>query len=244
MSDLPPPGYVAYGGQGAVQGNFSPIRSLTKWLVALMAITLGVQAISLIVQITLRNSATDFINDSISSSTFDDKLGLYLGVTVLAGLVAITQGVLLIIWTYRLAKNNQVLGRQPQSFGPGATIAVNILGGCTLGILNYFMWREIWKASDSEVAPGDPRWKQSAVTPLLAIYLATTLGGVVAAFALGLNGAFTFQTGGNSDDLAENLTDRLGFVILSGLLTVVTAAVFLMFVRQLAARHMAATREA
>lgn len=240
----PPPGYVAYGGPGAVQGQFSPIGGLTKWLVALMAITLGVQVISLIVQFTLRDSATDFINDSISSSTFDDKLGLYLGISVLAGLVSLGQIVLLVIWTFRLAKNHQVLGRQPQTFGPGATIAVNILGGCTLGILNFFMWRELWKASDPATPAGDSGWKQNAVTPLLAIYLAVTLASVGAAVTLGITGAFGFQTGGNSNDLAENLNDRLGIVVLSGLLTVVTSAVFLIFVRQLSARHMAATREA
>ena len=47
-----------------------------------------------------------------------------------------------------MAKNLEVLGRQERTFSPGATIAINILGGCTLGILPYFMWRELWKGSD------------------------------------------------------------------------------------------------
>lgn len=253
MSDLPPPpppnmgpppGYVAYGGYGAVQGTFKKIEGITKWLVVILIGTLVVQLISLLVQFTLRDSAQDLINNSISTADFDDKLGLYLGIALLAGAVSIAQAVLLIIWTFRMAKNHLVLGRQPQAFSAGATIAVNILGGCTLGILNFFMWRELWKASDPETAPGDPSWKQRVVTPLIGIYLGLSLAGIAAAISLGISGSFgPVRTTGSSSDLAENINDRLGYVALSGILSLAAAAVFIMFVRQLAARHMQATRE-
>lgn len=253
MSDLPPPpppnmgpppGYVAYGGYGAVQGTFKKIEGITKWLVVILIGTLVVQLISLLVQFTLRDSAQDLINNSISTADFDDKLGLYLGIALLAGAVSIAQAVLLIIWTFRMAKNHLVLGRQPQAFSAGATIAVNILGGCTLGILNFFMWRELWKASDPETAPGDPSWKQRVVTPLIGIYLGLSLAGIAAAISLGISGSFgPVRTTGSSSDLAENINDKLGYVALSGILSLAAAAVFIMFVRQLAARHMQATRE-
>ncbi len=240
----PPPGYVAYGGPGAVQGTFQRIGGLTKWLVALLIVSFVVQLASLLVQFTLRDSANELINKSISTSTFDDKLGLYLLVAALAGIASIAQIVILIIWTFRLAKNGRVMGRQPQSFSPGATIAVNILGGCTLGILNFFMWRELWKAADPETAPGDPSWKQRAVTPLLTIYLVLTLATIAATLSLGISGSFgPVRTTGSSSDLAKNISDKLGFIALSGVLTLAAAAVFIVFVRQLAARHMQATRE-
>ena len=240
----PPPGYVAYGGGGALQGTFKRIGGLTKWLVGLLIVSFVMQLISLLVQFTLRNSATDRVNESITSAAFDDKLGLYLVVAALAGIASIAQIVILIIWTFRLAKNGQVLGRQPQSFRPGATIAVNILGGCTLGILNFFMWRELWKAADSETAAGDPSWKQRAVTPLLTIYLVLTLATVAAALSLGFSSAVgPVRTTGSSSDLAKNISDRLPFIALSGVLTLAAAAVFITFGRQLAARHMQATRE-
>ena len=240
----PPPGYVAYGGYGAVQGTFKKIAGLSKWLVALLIATFAIQLISLLVQFTLRDSAKDLIDNSISSSTFDDKLGLYLGIALLAGLISIAQTVLLIMWTFRMAKNHLVLGRQPQAFSAGATIAVNILGGCTLGILNFFMWRELWKASDPETATGDPTWKQRAVTPLIGIYLGLSLAGIAAAISLGISGSFgPVRTTGSSTDLAENINDKLGYIALSGVLTLAAAGVFIMFVRQLSARHMEATRE-
>lgn len=240
----PPPGYVAYGGPGALQGTFKRIGGLTKWLVGLLVVGFVMQLVSLLVQFTLRDSAKELINSTISPSAFDDKLGLYLGVAALTGIASIAQLVILIIWTFRMAKNHQVLGRQPQSFGPGATIAVNILGGCTLGILNFFMWRELWKAADPETAAGDPSWKQRAVTPLPTVYLVLTLATVAAALSLGISNSFgPVRTTGSSSDLAANISDKLGFVALSGVLTIAAAGVFIMFVRQLAARHMQATRE-
>jgi hypothetical protein len=241
---VPPPGYVQYGGYGAIQGQFRKIGGMTKWLVGLMAIAIAIQVISLLVQLTLRNSASDFLSDSITSSQFDDKLAVYLLVVLLAAAVSVGQIVLLVIWTFRLAKNHQLLGRQPQTFSPGATIAINILGGCTLGILNFFMWRELWKASDPETAPGDPTWKQRLVSPLIGVYLGMTLASVAAGLALGVSGAVgPVRTSDSSTDLAKNLSDKLGFVVLAGLLSLASAVVFIMIVRQLAARHMQATRE-
>lgn len=240
----PPPGYVSYGGPGAVQGTFQRIGSLTKWLVGLLAVNLLVQALSFGVQFTLRGAANDFVNDTITSSEFDKKLALYIGIALLAGAMSLAQIVVLIIWTFRLAKNHLVLARQPQAFSPGATIAVNILGGCTLGILNFFMWRELWKASDPDTGAGDPSWKQRAVSPLLGIYLATSLAAIAAALSLGLSGAIgPVRTAGSAGDLAANLNDKIGYIALSGLLSLVAAATFLLFVRQLSARHMKATHE-
>jgi hypothetical protein len=240
----PPPGYVQYGGYGAAQGRFQRIGGLTKWLVGLLATTLAIQVISFAVQFSLRNSASDFLDDTISSSQFDDKLALYLGIVLLAAGVSVAQLVLLVVWTFRLAKNHQQLDRRPQAFSPGATIAVNILGGCTLGILNFFMWRELWKAADPETAPGDPTWKQRAVSPLIGVHLGLTLASVATGLGLGISGAVgPVRTSGSSTDLAKNLSDKIGFVVLSGLMTLAAAVVFLMIVRQLAARHMQATRE-
>lgn len=211
----------------------------------LLAISLVMQVALLLVQLALRDSARDFINDNLTAAQFDDKLGIFLLVIALAAIASIAQLVLLIIWTFRLAKNHQVLNRHPQSFKPGGTIAVNILGGCTLGILNYFMWRELWRASDPDVAPGDPSWTQRLVTPLLPAFLALTLGGVVARLVTGA-GQFPggFQTSINSSDLAADLADQITAVSLGGVFTIAAAAVFLMIVRQLSVRHVKVTGEA
>jgi len=240
----PPPGYVAYGGAGAAGGYFRRTAGLAKWLVALMAIGLAVQAALVLVQLTLQDSARDFIDDSLSSAQWDDKLVVFGVIGILAAIAGIAQIVILIIWVFRLAKNHQVLNRQPQSFSPGATIAVNILGGCTLGILNYFMYRELWKASDPETPPGDPSWKQRVVTPLITAYLVLSLAGIAAGLAGGIRQFGGVRTSNSAEDLAEDLADQLGVISLSGVLGVAAAVVMIMFVRQLSARHTKTTGEA
>jgi hypothetical protein len=240
---MPPPGYVPYGGFGAVQGSFQPIRSLTKWLVILLGVTLVVQFAALILQLTLRGSAGDFIDGNITADSFDSKLGTYLGVALLGAAAGIAQLVILIVWTFRMAKNLVVLGREPQTFKAGLTIVVNILGGCTLGILNFFMWRELWIGSDPETAPGDPTWKRRPLGGIVVANLVLTLTSIAVGFAVGVGAGFAGLSQNNANDVAKNLTDKFAIVLASGALQLAVSVVFIMLVRQLAARHMQATRE-
>ncbi|MBI4882766.1 MAG: DUF4328 domain-containing protein [Actinobacteria bacterium] len=224
-------------------GQFRRTKALATWLVVLLSISLLVQVALILVQLTLKDAAKDFIEDNLTAAQFDDKIAVFLLVALLASIASIAQIVLLVIWTFRLAKNNQVLGRQPQSFSPGATIAVNILGGCTLGILNYFMWREVWSASDPATAAGDPSWKQRAVTPLLTAYLALSLAGIAAGIAGGARQFGGFRTSNKPSDLAKDIADQIAVLSLSGILAAAASAAFLVFVRQLSARHVALTGE-
>lgn len=242
----PPPGYVAYGGgYTEPQGSFRRIGALGKWLVALLCVSLAAQAILVVVQLTLKDAASDFLSSG-NVDVFDDKLVAYVGFSALVGIASIAQLVILIIWTWRMAKNAQLLGRQPQKFSPGATIAINILGGCTLGILPFFMWREVWRASDPDVAPGDARWKSGLVTALIPVHLGLTLAGVVSTISISASAGATvgWNQGGSRTEIAERLNDKVFALVVSGLATAAAAVVFLVIVRQLTARHMRATREA
>jgi hypothetical protein len=201
--------------------------------------------LSLVAQLALRNDALLLRrDDQITLSEFADKLGPYIAATAIAGLVGLAALIVQIIWTFRIAKNLEVLGRQGRRFSPGATIAINILGGCTLGILPYFMWRELWKGSDPESPPGDPNWKQRAVGSIVHIWLVANLLTVVVAGGLGVGNAFTRVSTNSDSTIAKQLDDRLPLVIAAGVMSIITALIFLGLIRQLAARHMQATREA
>jgi hypothetical protein len=144
-----------------------------------------------------------------------------------------------------MAKNLRALGRPSQSFSPGVTIAINILGGCTLGILPYFMWRELWKGSDPSVAPGDPEWKRRPILPLLHVWLVATLVTAVTSFTGGgAANAFTRVNSGSESSIAKDLDSHFGYIIAGGVFGIITTILFIVFVRRLAARHMQATREA
>lgn len=239
----PPPGYVGYGGAGTLGGTFRRIGGLTKALVTLSIVAIVASAISVAVQASLRDRALDFRNHVTTVSDFANKLGPYLAISAVAGLVGLSILVVQIIWTFRMAKNLEVLGRQSRTFSPGVTIAINILGGCTLGILPYFMWRELWKGSDPESPTGDPGWKQRPVGTIVHLWLVSTLLTVVVGGALGVGNALT-RINRNSDvTIARQLDNRFGFVVAAGVLSVISAVIFLMLIRQLSARHMQATRE-
>ncbi len=239
----PPPGYIAYGGVGAYGGTFRSIRSLTKAWVILTIVAIAASALALVAQLTLRDRASEFRQGTMTLSEFADKLGPYIAASAIAGLVGLATLIVQIIWTFRIAKNMEALGRQGRTFAPGATIAINILGGCTLGILPYFMWRELWKGSDPESPPGDPNWKQRPIGPIVHIWIAANLLSVLVAGGLGVSNALTRVNSNSDATIAKQLDDRLGFVIAAGVLSVITSLIFLALFRQLAARHTQATRE-
>jgi hypothetical protein len=235
---------VAYDTPVAYGGTFRPIGGLTKALVILTIVTIVATALALVAQITLRDRALDFRNGTLTLSEFADKLGPYIAASAIAGLVGLATLIVQIIWTFRIAKNLEVLGRQGRKFSPGATIAINILGGCTLGILPYFMWRELWKGSDPQSPPGDPSWKQRPVGTIVHIWLVSNLLTVLASGALGVGNAITRVNSNSDATIAKQLDDRLGVVIAAGALSIITSLIFVTLIRQLAARHMQATREA
>ncbi len=239
----PPPGYVAYGGAGSHDATFQRIGGLTKALVILSIITIVATSLSLLAQLSLRGDARDFRQGRTTLEQFADKLGPYLGVSAIAGIVGLATLVVQIVWTYRMTKNLQKLGRQHRTFSPGATIAINIFGGCTLGILPYFMWRELWKGSDPESPAGDPGWKQRPVGQVVHTWLIVSLLTVIVAAGLGIGNAVTRISRNSNATIAKQLDSRIAFVIGAGVLSIVSAVVFLSLIRQLSARHMRSTRE-
>ncbi len=239
----PPPGYVAYGGQGGARGPVQFIGGITKWVVGLLGAVIALQVLGLILQLTLRGSALDVQDGNITLNDFDGKLGLYGAIAVITSVIGIALLVVQIVWTARMAKNLGALGRTPQTFGVGWTIAINILGGCTLGILPFLMWRELWKGSDPESPAFDPSWKSRPNGTIVVAHLVATLGAVVLGFALGAAGAVSVIRNNGSSDIADNLSDRFGIVLGAGVLQIVVSVIFIQLVRQLAARHMKAIAE-
>jgi len=239
----PPPGYVAYGGPGSYGGTFRGIGGLTKSLEILTIVTIVLSALSLVTQLTLRGNALDFRDGTTTLQEFADKLGPYLAVSAVAGFVGLATLVVQIIWTFRIAKNLEVLGRQNRTFSPGATIAINILGGCTLGILPYFMWRELWKGSDPESPAGDPGWKQRPVGQVVHTWLIVTLLTVLVGAGLGVGNAVTRISRNSNATIAKQLDSRIALVMAAGVLSLVSAIVFLSMIRQLSSRHIRSIRE-
>ena len=239
----PPPGYVAYGGHGMARGPVQLIGKLTKWLVGLLIGVLALQVLNLILQFTLRGSALDYKDGNLSLSDFDGKLGFYVALSGITAMVGLALLVVQIIWTARMAKNLGSLGRGGQNFTVGWTIAVNILGGCTLGIANFFMWRELWKGSDPETPGYDPNWKARPTGSIVVAHLVATLTAVVVGIGLGAAGAISIIRTNSTSDVADNLSNRFAVAVAAGLLQIIVSVIFIKLVQQLSARHMQAIGE-
>jgi MFS family permease len=231
----PPPGYVSYGAPGAYTA-MKPIRGIGKAVVVLQALAvLGTIAV-LIVNLSLTESARDFA-DGVSDG-FDDDLGGYVAAAALSGLISVAALVLLIIWSFRIASN--LRAHDPGLvWKPGLTIVAWLLGGCTLGLLQFLMLREHWKKSDPDGQGGS-----TPVSPLIVAWFVLTLAQVAAGIASGLQGIGGISVAGTTEDVAERLSDQIGLTIASSVLGIASAIVLLLIVRQLTDRHARFTREA
>jgi cytochrome bd-type quinol oxidase subunit 2 len=78
----------------------------------------------------------------------------------------------------------------------------------------------------------------------LTTWLRILLIGSLVVTALTLVAFGGTRVGGSSQDVAEQFRDQLQVTILSSVVSVATAVVFILLVRQLAVRHMKATGEA
>jgi len=81
--------------------------------------------------------------------------------------------------------------------------------------------------------------------PILHFWLAATLLTAVTSFTGGgAANAFTRVNSGSESSIAKDLDSHFGYIIAGGVFGIITTILFIVFVREVAARHMQATREA
>jgi Domain of unknown function (DUF4328) len=238
----PPPGYVAYGGPGAaMSGSFSKVGGICKALVVLLIIFIPLQLLGVIGLIQLSGKAQDFLDGTISENEFTDATSTNL--SSLSGLLIIPIAVLTMIIMFRMAKNLRVLGRSGATWAAGWAIGGWFCPPCAIYAIPWLMFRELWRGSDAEVPPNDPSWKTRPVSPLVNIWW--VLYGLVPLIGLATSASFVSNLGDfDAREVAQNFDDFLMINIVLALVGAATAGVYLVMIRQLTARHMAATREA
>lgn len=205
----------------------------------LVAASALVVVLTVLVGQSYSDEAETYLADGMSNTEFVEEVAPYLLLTLLQGAVSIAAAVLVIIWMFRIAKNHRTL-RRVGTWGPGWAI-----GGWFLPPLLYIiptlMFRELWKASDPDVPVGGD-WKRGSTSPLVWIWFVVySLVPVVLLFA---DGGDTFGSlGGSEDQLAEQLTGSQSAVVVTTIVTVVGAIVFIALARALTNRHRRLTGE-
>ena len=238
----PPAGYV-YGSGAGWMATGAPMRRIggvAKALGLLLMIYIPLQVIAIFTTIRLSQKAKDYLNDEISESEFRDATRLDVG--GLSGFLIIPIAVLTMILMYRMAQNLRALGRSGQTWSSGWAIGGWFCPPLVVYAIPWLMFRELWKGSDPEIAPDDPSWKRSHVSPLVnvwwVLYGLLPLIGIVTAAGIFANVAST-----SIENFAERIDDFLVINLLLGVASVAGAIVYLLMIRQLSERHMRATHE-
>ena len=228
-------------------GQLKRVGGLGKWVVAATALAGVTGVISTIVLAPVVDKASQFLDGTISEDEFNDAYLSSQLLSTLQSAIGIAAGVFTIIWMYRIASNVRVFSRAT-TFHPVFAI-VGWLLPPFLFVLPLLILRELWKASNPSTPPGDGGWKQSSVPALLYVWF--VVYGIIPGILTALVAVSTVQSvfdGGFTDPdnarvTAEALESAGQFTVMSGVVTTIAAVVWIIFVRQLTARHIELTGE-
>jgi hypothetical protein len=242
----PPAGYVAYGGSGAVNRRVMRIGGLSKALIVLLAIYIPLSLIGIAATVRLAHRARDFVDGDISADSFRDS-SRSIGGSV-GGILVLAIAPLTIIWMFRIAQNLRIIGRPALRFAPGWAIGGWFTPPCVLYVVPWLMFRELWKASEPGLEPGNASWRQAKVSPIVEVWW--VLYGLVPLIGLFTSAGLISQlrNGGSSSDarlrtLAKQLDSHLALNVVVAILGTLAAVAYLLLVLQLSRRHRQATGE-
>jgi len=241
MSSFPPPSFPA-GAGAPTSGWTAPIASLSKALVVLVAIYIPLHVLGVVNTVRVSDKAQRFLDDEVSRREFREANDF--SVLQIGGLLVIPIAVVTMIWMFRMASNLRALGRQGQTWSSAWAMAGWFLPPGFVYAIPWLMFRELWKGSDPAITRGDGRWKSGRVPPLIDVWW--VLYGLLPLLGLFTTGQLIAQLNSGDDDLedvAERFADDRIFFLIVGVGGLLAAIAFLAIVRQLSARHMAATGE-
>lgn len=242
-----PPGYTAFRNAPTPVGQLRLVSGLAKWAMAATAAAGIVGVVSTVLVIPVLDKASDFLDGTISEDEFNDAYVPSQLVSTLGTVFALAAGVFTILWMYRIATNLRVLSRAT-TFAPVFAILGWLLPPF-LFVLPLLVLRELWKASASGPGAGGESWRAGSVNPLLYVWF--VVYGIVPAVLQGFIAYSTisslFDGGFSASDgtrvTAEALDASGQFSVVMGVVTALAAVVWILFVKQLTARHVELTGE-
>jgi hypothetical protein len=191
----------------------------------------------------IAQDAEDYLAGSMSDDEFRDAIAPLNAVQLIVGLTTIATFIVTIIWMYRVATNVRAFQRQT-TWSPLFAIFGWMLPPFVLYVIPFLMLRELWKASDPTDPDDTESWRSSPDTPLVWAWF--VLYGIAPVVLLLFSvGAFIDGglASGSLESLAESLDDFGVLVIISTAISLASAVVWILLVKQLTARHKQLTSE-
>ncbi|MFZ9481337.1 MAG: DUF4328 domain-containing protein [Ilumatobacteraceae bacterium] len=251
MSDLPPPPPPELTGgfpqptptPGPEAPKLQRIRGISKVLQVLMGVIIPLQLLGVFDSWRVAGSARDFLDGTITQEAFDTASGRSLG--ALGGLLVMPAAVLTIVWMYRMAQNLRLLGRTGATWAPGWALGGWFAPPVVLYVVPWLMFGELWRGSNPDVPAHTPDWKRGPLPWFLHAWW--VLYGLlpIASIVNTIDTLRRATSEGELDSLtlAEQLDKYATLNLALAVISVGAAATYLMLVRHLSVRHMAATRE-
>ena len=238
----PPPGYYAEGAAqpqpgSAPSAGYTPparwrsLRGLTTALTWLFSAHI---VLTVVLIIGVLNHFRVLGDKETGGLVFDTKAvndanALPAAMILLSGLVGLATFVLLIIWLYRAAKNNEALGRQNPRLGPGWAI-----GGWFIPIawwvIPFIILDDVWRGSDPSIARGDPNWRRSSTMGAIWAWLVT-------AVIFTVPSAIASSTGDVRADEPEKVRRDDILRVIGAVGAIVAAVLAILVTRRIAARQ-------
>ncbi|MGB3733374.1 MAG: DUF4328 domain-containing protein [Ilumatobacter sp.] len=242
-----PSGYVAFQNAPTPSGQLQRVGGLAKWAMIATAMSGLVGIVSTVLVIPVLDKASGFVDGSVTDDEFNDAYLPSQLLSTLGTVVSLAAGVFTILWMYRVAANLRVFSRMT-TFAPVFAVVGWMLPPF-LYVLPFLILRELWKASDPGTPVADEGWRRRPVTPLLTIWF--IVYGIVPAALQAVTAYATVRSlldGGvsaaNSTRVTAEALDASGwYTVAAGVVTAVAAVIWIMFVKQLTARHVQLTGE-
>jgi hypothetical protein len=106
----------------------------------------------------VRLHALDDLASAMFESRARDADAFVAVMDVVVALVVVAIVPCFIVWCWRAAKNQQVLGRVPERLGPAWAIAGWFIPFANL-VIPVLVIQDLWRGSDATIPRGDPRWR-------------------------------------------------------------------------------------
>lgn len=239
----PPPGYVGYQGAPTPTGEVKRVGGLATAGIVIVPIVALATLLQAVFSAGAVSDADSFLAGELTDDEFQDSIVVLGSVGALASVATVAAGIVTVIWMFRMAKNIRAVGRST-TWSPLFAIFGWFLPPLVLYVIPFLMLREIWKASEPGASDGSDGWRKTRDNPLLVVwFVAFGLLPAVLFVAEVSSLATSGLAGGALETQAEALQD-FGLVQWFGaILSVVAAAVWVPFVRQLTRRHTELTGE-
>ncbi len=226
-------------------GRLYRVGALTTATVVVTAVLIALIIAGQSLQWMAISDARRYLDGRIDDDAFLTAFGPTALMQLLAGAGQIVLAVLSIILLFRMARNLRSLGRDTR-WGPGWTIGGWFIPPLVLYLIPFLMLREMWRASDPDVAWGSQHqeWKMAPVPGVITLWwVMFGLVPLLVLFAPGARSGSISLVDSSLEPLAEQLVDQWQLSSIASLASVVAAGCWILIVRSLTGRHRAFTGE-